>query len=269
MTYAPGMPPRVVSLSPAATEILAHIGGAGLLMGVMHDPITLQGPTAPRIAPVQLSSLRPDILIDIIEPDATPTMSHDAHRRVLRFSPRTVEEILDAHTRIGEAVELEREAMHAVVRLRERLFTAAERVNPYVDGPAVAVIVGSDPIRIGGDWIPQLVERAGAVHSLNPTVPSPRSGAAAGPQHAERRAGPDVEASETDFLRSLPEAVLIAPRRGDAATIVSDLARRSWWQDLPAVRKKRVSVLADPSVLTRPGPRVVEAFEQLVEWLNH
>ena len=47
-----------------------------------------------------------------------------------------------------------------------------------------------------------------------------------------------------------------------------DLAGQSWWEDLPAVRAGRVAVVDGNAMLSRPGPRLVDAYEWLVSWLN-
>ena len=41
-----------------------------------------------------------------------------------------------------------------------------------------------------------------------------------------------------------------------------------WWGDLPAVRAGRVAVVDGNEMFNRPGPRLADAFEWLVGWLN-
>jgi ABC-type Fe3+-hydroxamate transport system substrate-binding protein len=41
-----------------------------------------------------------------------------------------------------------------------------------------------------------------------------------------------------------------------------------WWGDLPAVQAGRVAVVDGNQMFNRPGPRLVDAFEWLVGWLN-
>lgn len=191
--------------------------------------------------------------------------------QVLSLNPHTVEDILDDHLRVGEAVGMVEEARGCVVRLRERLFAAGEFVNPFDDGPNVALLEWTDPLFIGGHWSVQLVERAGGWHPLNATQVKPELGAAAGPQHGERRAGASIRIPDEILAASKPEYIVIAPCGFDLAATrkaAMDLSRKPWWKDLPAVRNRRVALVDGNQFFNRPGPRIVDAYECLVGWLN-
>jgi iron complex transport system substrate-binding protein len=190
---------------------------------------------------------------------------------VLSLDPATVEGVLDDMLRVGRAVGREREAMHAVVALRERADRALEHVNPYVDGPVVGFMEWTDPIFVAGHWSVQLIERAGGQHPLNETVAKPGSGAAVGPQQAERVAGHSVTVTPEIFAAVRPEALVIAPcglTLDQAWAETGKLAEQAWFRDLPAVRGGRVAVVDGNQMFNRPGPRLFDALEFLVGWLN-
>ncbi len=42
----------------------------------------------------------------------------------------------------------------------------------------------------------------------------------------------------------------------------------AWFRDLPAIRNNRVAVVDGNQMFNRPGPRVVDAQEFLVGWIN-
>lgn len=195
----------------------------------------------------------------------------DPQPRILSLNPSTVEDVLDDALRVGEAVGRAKEAAAGVVRLRERFYRASDYVNAFVDGPIAALLEWTDPLFIGGHWTPQLIERAGARHPLSPTFPIPGSGAAAGPQAASRRAGKSIRIPDEALIASRPEALIICPCGvGLPATLEMTrvLAAKPWWPDLPAVRQGRVSVVDGNHMFNRPGPRLVDAFEWLVGWIN-
>src|SRR5690606_15215095 len=136
----------------------------------------------------------------------------DPAPQVLSLNPTTVEGVLDDHLRIGAAAGLEREAELTVLRLRERLYQAADYVNPYDDGPVAVFLDWTDPLYVAGHWTAQMVERAGARHPLNPTQAVEGSGAAAGPIGLTmREAGPSRRASPEELAAIGPEALVIAP----------------------------------------------------------
>jgi ABC-type Fe3+-hydroxamate transport system substrate-binding protein len=227
-----------------------------------------------------LASLRPDL---ILTQDLCRVCSIDLGTvravaaalspppQVLDLNPQTFEDVLDDLLRVGKAVGRPAAAAAAVVGLRERFHRAADCVNPYQDGPSMAVLEWTDPLFLAGHWTPQLVERAGGRHPLNPTASLPGAGAAAGPQAASRRAGPSIAISPEDLVASRPEWLVICPcgvGLHRAREMAAELAHSPWWAGLPAVRSGRVAVVDGNHMFSRPGPRLVDAFEWLVGWLN-
>lgn len=192
--------------------------------------------------------------------------------QILSLNPATVEAVFDDVLTVGRVAGLESRALEVAVALRERLYRAAEHVNPFTPGPAVAFLEWTDPLFIGGHWTPQLIERAGASHPLNPTVPVQTAGAAAGPVgQTLRAAGKSIAVPPAALVAVRPEALIVCPCGLSLASAweqTADLAREPWWPELPAVRAGRVAVVDGNQMFNRPGPRLVDAFEFLVGWLN-
>jgi ABC-type Fe3+-hydroxamate transport system substrate-binding protein len=191
--------------------------------------------------------------------------------RVVSLNPTTVEAVLDDVGKVAGAIGEAGRGLEAVVDLRERLHRAQDHVNPYAPGPSVAFLEWTDPLFCAGHWTVQLIERAGGRHPLNPTSPRPTSGAAAGPQHAYAEAGASRAVSPEELVASEPEFLIVCPcgasleqDRGWAA----DLRARPWWGELPAVREGRAALVDGNQMFNRPGPRLVDAFEFLVGWLQ-
>jgi len=303
--------PRVVSLLPSATEALCAIGGQHLLVGRSHecdfphglahlpvlttqrthstDPAEIDRQVSASLAAGQslytldaavLAELRPDVILtqDLCEVCSidlaavqriAATLPHPP--QIVSLNPHTLDAVLDDLLTVGCAVGLERQATDTLVQLRARLYAAEEFVNPYADGPVVGFLEWTDPLFCAGHWTVQMIERAGGQHPLNPTVPAPNSGAAAGPQRSQRLAGKSIRVPDEVFAATRPEFLVIAPcglsleaaRAGAEA-----LSRKPWWNDLPAVKQGRVAIVDGNQMFNRPGPRLVDAFEWLVGWLN-
>lgn len=304
--------PRIVSLLPSATEILCAIGAEPFLVGrshecdfppsVAHLPVLTAARTSfqsaaqvdrdvrDRLAAGEplytldtalLESLRPDLIVtqDLcavcsIDLDAVRRVADrlTPRPRVLSLNPATLEAVLDDHLTLGAAVGLDREAEAAVTRMRDRLYRAQELVTPFLDGPNVAFLEWTDPLFIAGHWTPQLIERAGGQHPLNPTVPLPAAGAAEGPiGQTLRAAGKSIAVPPQVLATSRPEVLIICPcglTLERASREAALLTTREWWPDLPAVRAGRVAVVDGNQMFNRPGPRLVDAFEFLVGYLN-
>lgn len=293
---------RIVSLNPAATETLCLIGGSSMLVGRSHacdfpdaimdrpvltaqtaqgaDSMTFDRPpgAAWSLDIGRLRSLAPDVVLtgcpgNIGLPGLENAIADGARRPAwISFSPRTVEDVYEDALRLGGVIGREDGAIHAVVALRERFYRACEFVTPFEEGPRVAVLDGLDPLRVGGWWTPQLVERAGGSFPLNPTEAKEGAGAAAGFAQTERLAGAARVITVDELLASGAEAIVVCVdglRLEGTRAGIDRLARENaWWGEIPAVRSGRVALVDGLRGFSRPGPGLVDVFEWLVGWLN-
>jgi len=192
--------------------------------------------------------------------------------KIIALNPSTVEDIIDDIYRVGEAIGCSDRAMHEAVKLRQRMDRVEEHINPYDDGPVCGFMEWTDPIYIAGHWNVQLIERAGARHPLNETVARPGSGAAVGPQQAERIAGHSIAVPSELFCATNPAHLVIAPCGLSLGEAIAETDRlfsdEAWFRALPAVLNSRVAVVDGNQMFNRPGPRVVDALEFMVGWLN-
>jgi ABC-type Fe3+-hydroxamate transport system substrate-binding protein len=302
---------RVVSLLPSATEIVAALGATPLLVGRSHEcdhpsevaslpALTSQrtagnepgeidrqvrealarGDSLYRLDVETLRRLSPDVILtqdlcDVCSIDLATVrrvaagLSPPPH--VVSLDPDSIEAVLDDVLTVGRAIGFDAAARRVVVDLRARMFSAAERVNPYDDGPSVAFLEWTDPLFVGGHWTPQLIERAGARHPLNPTRAAADAGAAAGPQQAFAKAGKSRQVTPDELVRSAPDAIIVCPcgmSLEQAHECARMLERESWWKELPAARAGRIAIVDGSQMFNRPGPRIVDAFEWLVAWLQ-
>lgn len=228
-----------------------------------------------------LADLAPDLVITRGVCDACPIDPRSVRAacdaipsrpEVLTLNPRSVDEILDDIGRVACAIGREEEGRRAVVDLSHRMDRVLEHVNPYDDGPVCGFMEWTDPIYCAGQWSVQLIERAGARHPLNPTHPAPGAGAAAGLQHAQRRAGPSIAVTPEELAASAPEWLVVAPRGltlDRAERALRDLrAAAPWFEGLPACRRGRVAIVDGSAMFNRPGPRIVDALGFLVGWIQ-
>jgi iron complex transport system substrate-binding protein len=229
----------------------------------------------------KLRELEPDLIItqDLcsvcsIDLDSVREVAQSLSKpaQILSLNPKTIEDILDDIYRVGQAIGFSDQAMHQVVALRQRMDRAEEHVNPYDDGPVCGFMEWTDPIYVAGHWNVQLIERAGARHPLNEAVAKPGSGAAVGPQQAERIAGHSIAVPENLFCATNPEHLVIAPCGLTLEQSIIETDRiyqeTDWFSTIPAVQQNRVAIVDGNQMFNRPGPRVVDALEFMVGWLN-
>lgn len=277
-------PPEVTSAPALTTQNTHYDPASGVDAKAIDTQVadaTQSGQSLYTIDEAKLAELKPDVIItqDLcsvcsIDLDSVRRVAErlPSKPRLLTLNPQSVEDILDDIYRVGEAIGMGEQAMHQVVSLRQRMDRAEEHINPYDDGPICGFMEWTDPIYIAGHWNVQLIERAGARHPLNEAVIKPGSGAAVGPQQAERVAGHSIAVPAEIFAATQPRYLVIAPC-GLTLEQALDETRKlhnehAWFRELPAVKDGRVVVVDGNQMFNRPGPRLVDAFEFLVGFVQ-
>ncbi|NNM98415.1 MAG: ABC transporter substrate-binding protein [Candidatus Eremiobacteraeota bacterium] len=174
--------------------------------------------------------------------------------RVVALEPSSFTEVLDTIRTLGSLTGHVDEAESVVADLlanAEDLRTRARARLP--EPPRLLFLEWSDPPFAAGHWTPDLLELLG----LRSTIEFP---------HAPARAVRWEEVAESD-----PDCIAIAPCGFDlpkARRAVADLDRHAAWRELRAVRGDRVIVLDGNAYFNRPGVRLVEGTERLLEALS-
>jgi iron complex transport system substrate-binding protein len=241
-----------------------------------------------------LESLAPDLIVTqdlchvcAASPDdlAAALSRFSRPPRVLTLTPHSLDEVWQDIIRAGEATNTSRRAEQLAAELQARVqavasitasknahaFTAAQaaasraastdeqpsavaEVAGRVDlRPCVACLEWLDPIYVGGHWVPEMVAIAGGKDLLG-------------------RAGhPSFKVSADAIAQSSADIILVmlcgynAKRNAqefNAAKIPQS------WQNLPAIRNRRVFAVDANSYFSRPGPRLADGVELLAHLFN-
>ncbi|TMC45778.1 MAG: cobalamin-binding protein [Chloroflexi bacterium] len=267
---------RVVSLVPAATEIVYAIGAIDELVAVTHDD---DYPPAVRTLPSVTRSTIPhgasarEIDRQVREAgsrgESTFHLDEDALRdarpdlilgqtlcavcaitldRIPAHFPRTPEIVpLDASSiegmfedvrRVGAALARDRDADRLIEHLRSRL-AEVEALVAGLPRPRVACLEWLDPLFNAGHWVPEQVRIAGGEDVLG----------AAGARSREIGWG--------DVVAARPAIVIAMPCGWDAERAASEATR------LGSLRDARVLGVDGAAFFSRPGPRLVDGVELL------
>jgi iron complex transport system substrate-binding protein len=274
---------RVVTLLPAATEIVAALGGAGSLVGISHEcdhPASVLGlprvtatpidPSAPGAAidaevrrlhgagkPVigvdagALRRLAPDLLITQDLCEVCAVAEGEVHRLAAAVVPPPAVLALSGRTLDGiygdiAAVAKALDLAPDGDELVAGLRSRLERVRARHRGarPRVVCVEWLEPLYLAGHWVPELVEAAGGEDV----------GAAAG-SHSARREWSALPGLQPDVF------VIMLCGFGVERTLV-ELSRL----DAPArsiLRSAETWVLDGNAYTSRSGPRVVDGAELL------
>lgn len=278
---------RIVSLLPAATEILHALGLGDELVGVTalcdqpegarvvpivawRAPATMpsDAPGVPLLAldSVALEVADPDLIIasDLCRVCAAGprdlrllAAEIDDEVEVLSIDPVSIEGVLNSIQAIGAMTEAEDAAMDVVIGLRERLqavdaIVTARRDHGFVP-PRVAALEWLEPPFSVGRWVPEQVRLAGGWELLG---------------HDRERG----EATTWDAVREVDAEILVLMPAGlDLPGTVAGwagLPRPAGWDELRAVQAGRVFAVDGAAFFSRPGPRVVDGVEVLAELVD-
>lgn len=172
--------------------------------------------------------------------------------RVLCMNPTSLEEVLDATIKVGEAVGRGKEARRKVAALYERL-TRVERAVEGLPRPRVGCIEWLDPPFSAGHWVPEMVRMGG------------------GGELFGRAGEPSVRLTWEEVFDPAPEVLVLMPCGFNTARALQEarvLPDHPGWSDLPAVKNGRVWAVDANSYFSRPAPRLVEGVEILARVLH-
>jgi iron complex transport system substrate-binding protein len=168
---------------------------------------------------------------------------------VLILSPRTVSEIFDSITAVGQAAGAQEQARTLVASLEARVHAVASTAAQAHHRPRLLSLEGVQPLVAGGHWIPELKILAGGRDELF----SPGC-------TAQRLAWTTIRDYD-------PELLVITPCSSGLERSLRELhylAEQDGWWDLQAVRRREVYVI-EHDYFSRPGPRIVTGLEILAQ----
>ncbi len=247
--------PRIVSLAPSLTELVAAVGGVTCLVG--RTTACDYPPEAVRLVPPvggfgvpameSLVAANPTLVIDVdLEDEALIGRFGELGIRYRRVPCDRIADIPAAIRTVGEltggaaraeamASELER----AIENFRQRAAAAASRPRVYIE-------IWHDPIMTAGGraYLTDLIALAG---------------------------GTSIAADiDRDYFQASPEwvvqrdpEVIVCAYMSLEGSMTEALRRRPGWSSVTAVRRGLVFDGLDNNVILRPGPRVRAGIEIL------
>lgn len=245
----PDHPRRLISLTPSVADSLYALGAESDVVGVSaytkYPPQARQKPSIglplnPSLETIV--SLHPDLVLGSAD---LPPQNLKAFERlgipVFLVKPRGIEGIYSSLLDLGNALNREAEAEKLVVRLSSRVEAVRERVQGK-ERVRVFMLIWADPIvTVGKDaFITDLITAAG------------------GESATRNLAHEYPEISFETVVALAPESVLLIRA---SSMSVENLAQRTGWESLPAIRNRRVYYADDR--LNLPSPVAIDALEDL------
>ena len=251
-------PQRIVSLTPATTEILFTIGAGDRIVGKVEDvadfpPEAAAIPIVARFDGVDIEQvvvLEPDLVISagvgLTQGDAVEQLRR-ADVPVLVVYPTTIDGGLAGIRLIGRATGFVDAADSLAIAMEQRIDELERLAATATERPRVFYEIDVT----GGIFTPPVDSIYGEMFLL--AGAEPISGDASYSISLEKLVAAD------------PEVILL----GDAAYGVTAeaVADRPGWKGMTAVKDGRIYPI-DDILVTRPGPRLVEGLEALIRAIH-
>jgi cobalamin transport system substrate-binding protein len=252
---------KVISLAPSNTEILFAIGAGSQVVG--RDQLSDFPSEAANVTDIGSSfealntelivSLKPDLVLaaEINTPEQVKQLEDLGLTVYYLKNPLTLEEMYGKLELVAQMTGHEAETATLIESLKARVAAVDEKIAPISSRPGVFYEMdGSDPAKPWtagkGTFITQLIERAG---------------------------GQNIAADIDGYPQlSLEQVVAADPAfiiLGDTRYGVTpeSIAQRPGWENLSAVKNGNVVPFND-DLVSRPGPRLVDALEELAKLLR-
>lgn len=248
---------RIVSLAPSVTELLYALGLEGRLVGVTdycdYPPAAKAKPSVGEVISPSLEkivSLKPDLILATTSGNRRETVTAIERLGIPLYglNSRSVEDVLLSLRALGELLGVPEAGARLESQLRARLEAMAERLASQPKRRVLFVLWLEPLMSIGPNtFVHDALVRAGA-----------ESITADRPEDWPRLSLEEILRQDPDYLILTHSPVLerrLAALRADPV-----------WSRLRALRENRVVVLDEAAL--RPGPRIVDAIEQLVRALH-
>ena len=252
---------KVISLAPSNTEILFAIGAGSQVVG--RDQLSDFPAEAANVTDIGSSfealntelivSLQPDLVLaaEINTPEQIKQLEDLGLTVYYLKNPVTLEEMYGNLELVAQLTGHEAEATTLIESLKARVAAVDEKIAPLSSRPNVFYeLDATDPAKPytagKGTFINLLIDRAGGFNIASDIDGYP-------------------QLSLEQVVAADPAFIIL----GDAAYGVTpeSIASRPGWENLSAVKNNQIFPF-DDNLVSRPGPRLVDALEELAKLMR-
>lgn len=250
----PAPPRRIISLAPSNTEILFAIGAGAQVVGV--DTFSDYPAEATKIQKVGdllnpnhelMIALQPDLILAIAGSQKMWEKAAAQGVPVVVVQPKDLNGVIASIEQIGR-ISGAAAAASVAAEMRTRLQAVQQAVASAKERPRVFYEVWHDPLMTAGpgSFVHDLIHLAGGSNVAGDTK------------------NPWPEVSLESMLTANPEVILSGDAEWAGKLAAGALPA---WQGTAAAKSRRV-LAVDPSLVSRPGPRMIGGLETVARALH-
>ena len=209
-----------------------------------------------------LKELKPDIIFTQSQCEVCAVSVSDVENalknitglssRVISVEPNSVEDIFNDILTIAEILNVRKKGKELVESIKAKIDNT-EKIVYQKSSPSVAAIEWIDPLMAAGNWVPQLIKVAGGKNLFGEAG-----------KHSPWM-------KYNDLLEQDPEIIIVMPCGYDikkSLIEIKTLESKKGWGSLKAVRNRNVYITDGNQFFNRPGPRIIESLEILLEIIH-
>jgi len=250
----PTEPKRVISVLPSNTELTFALGKGSVLVGrsdfddypaEVKNIESIGGILKPNFE--KYVALRPDLILFSGGSETVRNqLVNDYKLNVYVVDPKNFAQLYDGIAALGVVLNAQEKATAVIEQMQKTVREVTEKTLKASSSPKVFYQVWDDPLMTAGTstFVDDLIRLAGGTNAAG-----------------------DVKGWANYSLEKLqgndPD-LLIA----DGEQAVAKLKANKGWQGLQAVKNGKVFAAPDQSLITRPGPRLVEGLKWFAQTIH-
>jgi iron complex transport system substrate-binding protein len=253
-------PQRIVSLAPSNTEILFALGLGDRVVGVTnycnYPPEATTKPsvgdyTEPNIEVI--ITMEPELVLATEEHEAMIEQLESHGITVVGLNPKNVDEVLTTITLVGTITSQDDEAASLVEDMQKRINAITAKTNTLSasEKPRVFYIIWHDPIwTVGAETFhDELIQLAGGVNIAHDLIGY-------------------VDISLEAVIDSNPQVIIAGVGMGTGEDLPLQFVQTEERLEVIDARQNGRIYSADMDIVSRPGPRIVDALEEFFRMIH-
>lgn len=252
------IPERIVSLSPTNTEIVFALGAGEKLVGVTsYCDYPEEAKLIDKIGDFEnpnielIKKMNPDLVLagGFLQEDLMAALE-GLNIPVASTEAAGVETIFDSIAMIGKLVGEETNAEELINSIKKDIEDIENNVMNQ-EKPKVFYLVWKDPLFTAGQgtYINEIIQIAGG-------------------QNIAAVVEGWAQYSFEELLKQNPDLLIAAYHSTDEGMRKEDIMNDELFSKLPCVKDGKIHVMSDDNIVSRPGPRVVEAIREMAEAMH-
>ena len=251
--------PHAVMTLPICTKPKFNVDGSSIEVDRQVKSILQNALSVYYINEDLLKELKPDIILTQSQCEVCAVSEKDVksvvenitgiNPDIISVEPNSVKDIFKDIKIIAEALDVVDKGADLIEFMKYRIRT----LKKYYDDKSeltVAAIEWIDPLMAAGNWVPELIEIAGGVNLFGEAG-----------KHS-----PWMEYK--DLIEKDPHTIIIMPcgyNIQKSIIEIDSLIKQKDWKEINAVQNDKVYITDGNQFFNRPGPRIIESLEILIE----